>query len=142
MYKYKQLRDGVYVVSLDNHVNLIEALSDFCRAEKIEAGSVNGIAAQGEATFRFLDPAVKKYVDRTLSEQMEATCIIGNISVKDGAPYLHVHVTCSRSDYSCVGGHLLEARINGACELFVEKFAGVSNGRRFDPDTGLTLYDL
>ncbi len=81
-------------------------------------------------------------MDKTFAEQMEITNLTGNISAKDGEPYLHVHLTCSRRDYTCVGGHLLSARINGACELIVTDFGLTSLGRRADAETGLNLYDF
>ena len=83
-----------------------------------------------------------KYVDHSFDEQMEITNLTGNISQKDGKPYLHVHITASRSDYSCIGGHLLDARINGACELFVTAFPGTFAGRRPDAETGINLYEF
>ena len=140
MYKYCTCSENRFVLSLDNHVGIVEALTAFCNEKGIKAGLITGLGAVSEATFRFLDPAAKKYVDKTFSEQMEITNLTGNISVKDGAPYLHIHLTCGRRDYTCVGGHLLEARINGACELFVESFPDAEIGRYFDEETGLTLY--
>ena len=142
MYKYTEVASFKYAVSLDNHVEIMEALAAFCKEKEILAGSVSGIGAISEVTFRFLDPVTKKYVDKTFSEQMEITCLIGNISQKDGKPYLHVHVTAGRRDYTCVGGHLLSARVNGACELFVEDLFEASLGRRFDDETGLNLYEF
>ena len=142
MYKYTEVASFKYAVSLDNHVEIMEALAAFCKEKEILAGSVSGIGAISEATFRFLDPVTKKYVDKTFSEQMEITCLIGNISQKDGKPYLHLHLTASRRDYSCIGGHLLAARINGACELFVESYPGQYVGRRTDAETGLNMYDF
>ena len=142
MYKYTEVASFKYAVSLDNHVEIMEALAAFCKEKEILAGSVSGIGAISEATFRFLDPVTKKYVDKTFSEQMEITCLIGNISQKDDKPYLHVHVTAGRRDYTCVGGHLLSARVNGACELFVEDLFEASLGRRFDDETGLNLYEF
>ena len=152
MFKYKKVRrissalfedaNNRYIVSLDNHVELMEALAAFCKHLGIRCGQVRGIGAVCEATFRMYDPATKQYVDKTFSEQMEVTNITGNISQKDGEPYLHVHATCSREDYSCVGGHLLGARINGACELLVDSFGDTSVGRRFDEETGLNLYEF
>ena len=127
-------------MSLDNHTEISEALAAFCREKGILSGSVYGIGAVSEATFRFLNPATKAYVDRTFKEQMEITNLTGNISRKDGEPYLHLHITAGREDYSCIGGHLLSARINGACELFVESFPGVEIGRYADAETGLNLY--
>ena len=149
MYQCKKVRalqmrefNHRYVLSLDNHVSIVEALTAFCNEKNITAGTVSGIGAISSATFRFLDPATKQYVDKTFEEQMEITNLTGNLSVKDEKPYLHLHVTAGRRDYTCVGGHLLDARVNGACELVVDDFGMNSFGRRFDPETGLNLYDF
>ena len=139
MYEYKEAAPGKYFLSIRNHAGIMAALAAFCEEKNVESGIVGGLGAVSEATFRFLDPATKQYVDKTFSEQMEIASLVGNISRKDGKPYLHVHVTCGRRDYTCVGGHLLEATLNGACELFVETFP-VPVGRRPDAETGLNLY--
>ena len=151
MYQYTQVKEqpvlnagtkGVrrYILSLDNHVSILEALTAFCKEKSIFCGKVSGLGAINSATFRFLDPATKQYVDKTFEEQMEITNLTGNISNKDNQVYLHIHLTCSRRDYTCVGGHMLDARINGTCELFVEDYYLTSAGRRSDEETGLNLY--
>lgn len=142
MYKYKETSNGRYILSVDNHQEISEALAAFCREKDIRSGIVGGIAAISQATFRFLDTAIKQYVDKTFEEQMEITCLTGNISRKDGEVYLHLHVTASRRDYTCIGGHLLTARVNGACELYVEDYGMDGVDRKFDPETGLNLYDF
>lgn len=142
MYIFKQAEADKYVLSIDNHQEIMEALTSFCKSKNILAGNISGIGAISEATFRFLDPATKKYVDKTFEEQMEITNLTGNISAKEGEVYLHVHLTCSRRDYTCVGGHLLRARINGACELLVEAWPDTFLGRRPDAETGLNLYEF
>jgi predicted DNA-binding protein with PD1-like motif len=142
MYNYKETSDKRFILSVNNHEEISEALAAFCRQMDIRSGIVGGIAAISQATFRFLDPATKQYVDKTFDEQMEITCLTGNISRKDDEPYLHLHVTASRRDYTCIGGHLLTARVNGACELFIEDYGLEGIGRKFDPETGLNLYDF
>ncbi len=142
MYKYKQVRDNMFVLSLDNHVEVAAALKAFCEEKGILAGNIIGLGAVSEATFRFLDPNTLKYVDKTFTEQMEITNLTGNISQKDGKPYLHLHITASRRDYTCIGGHLLTAYINGACELYVEAFPDTFVGRYADPATGINLYQF
>ena len=142
MYQYQEVKDHAFVLSIDNHEEVAAALNAFCVEKGILAGYVTGLGAISEATFRFLDPATKKYVDKTFAEQMEITNLTGNISQKDGKPYLHLHITASRRDYSCIGGHLLQARINGACELYLEAFPGQYIGRVADPETGLNLYEF
>ena len=142
MYKYKETSDGRYILSVDNHEEIGMAVAAFCHEKDIRSGVVGGIAAISQATFRFLDPAIKQYVDKTFKEQMEITCLTGNISRKDGEVYLHLHVTASRRDYTCIGGHLLTAHVNGACELFIEDYGLDGVDRKFDPETGLNLYDF
>jgi len=140
MYTFKQDGDR-FVVSIDNHQELMEAVAAFCREQGIMAGEVSGIGAVSNATLRFLNPATKAYVDKTFNEQMEISSLAGNISEKDGNVYLHLHANLGRADYTVVGGHLLTATINGACEVFVRRF-GCKVGRHFDEETGLNLYTL
>ena len=141
MYTYKEVGGGRYVLSIDNHEEISAALAAFCEEKGIFAGTVYGIGAINKATFRYLNPETMRYVDKTFEEQMEITNLTGNISERDGKVWLHLHITASRSDYSCIGGHLLTAWISGACELVVEAF-DVPLSRRLDPDLGITLYDL
>lgn len=140
MYAFKQF-GSKYVLSIDNHQEISAALAAFCREKDIRCGAVYGLGAINKATFRFLDPATKKYVDKTFEEQMEIANLTGNISRSEGKPYLHVHACLGRADYTMIGGHLLRAVVRGACELFVRPMPGPV-GRRFDPETGLNLYEF
>lgn len=137
---YKFIQDGdKYIISIDNHQEIMSALAAFCQEQGILAGEVHGIGAVNKATLRFLNPVTKKYVDKTFEEQMEASSLVGNISEKDGKVYLNVHANFGRADYTVVGGHLLSATLNGACELVVTRFH-CKIDRQFDDETGLNLY--
>ena len=140
MYQFRQSGD-TYVVSIDNHEELVAALAQFCADQGILSGRVDGIGAVNSATLRFLDPATKQYVDKTFDEQMEIAALVGNVSEKDGKVYLHLHATLGRRDYTAVAGHLLCTRINGACEVFDTRHS-CPVGRRFDEETGLNLYQF
>ena len=110
MYQYRQSGD-TYVVSIDNHEEIVASLAQFCMEQGILSGRIDGIGAVNSATLRFLDPVTKKYVDRTFDEQMEIAALVGNISEKDGKVYLHLHATFGRRDYTAVAGHLLCSRV-------------------------------
>lgn len=141
MYTYRQL-DHRYILSLANGCDLTEALTAFCRDRHILAGTISGIGAIDSLTLRFFDPATKQYVDRTFTEQMEIANLTGNISTLDGTtPYLHLHATLGRRDYTALAGHLLTARLCGAGEFVVEDFRTAIR-RTFDPALGLNCYDL
>lgn len=140
MYEFKKAEDR-YFLSIDNHCEIVAALSAFCRKEHILAGEVYGIGAVSEAVLRFLNPATKKYVDMRFKEQMEMSNLTGNISEKDGEVYPHLHATFCKSDCSAIGGHLFSAQISGACELVVIPSA-IKLERKFSEETGLNMYDF
>lgn len=141
MYTYTQ--DGEqYLLSIDNHTEVVGAITAFCKERGIHCGLIEGLGAVNTATLRFLNPATKRYVDKTFDEQMECASFLGNISEKDGEVYLHIHATFGRSDYSVVGGHLLCATVNGAFELAITALPNAHALRRFDSETGLNLYEF
>ena len=140
MYTYRLYGD-TYVLSIDNRQSIVEALAAFCREAGVRCGEITGLGAVDSATLRFFDMSLGHYIDRTYDEQMEIANLTGNVSEKDGQVYLHLHITLGRKDYSALAGHLLDARICGACELFVRPLPGVV-GRRFSPEIGINLYEF
>lgn len=140
MYKYRQI-ENKYIVSIDNHTEIADALLSFCSETGIKSGSISGIGAIDSMTLRFFNPATKKYVDRQFDEQMEIASLLGNVSTLDGKTYLHLHIVAGRSDYSTLGGHLLSARLSGAGEFFVEDF-GENVERAYSEEIGLNIYKL
>ena len=140
MYKYRQI-ENKYIVSIDNHTEIADALLSFCSEMGIKSGSISGIGAIDSMTLRFFNPATKKYVDRQFNEQMEIASLLGNVSTLDGKTYLHLHIVAGRSDYSTLGGHLLSARLSGAGEFFVEDF-GENVERAYSEEIGLNIYKL
>ncbi len=64
----------------------------------------------------------------------------GNVSLKDGQTFPHLHVVLSRRDYSTVGGHLFTGTLVFAFEFEIIAFEGDPFTRTFDDDTGLFLW--
>jgi predicted DNA-binding protein with PD1-like motif len=140
VYSYKQF-DNTFVVSIATKEEIVSAINQFCNDVHVSAGEISGIGAINEVTLRMFNPDAKKYVDKTFHEQMEISNLIGNISTMDGKIYLHLHITLGRCDYSAIAGHLLSARINGACELVIRRFNGDLSRVR-DAELGLNIYDI
>ena len=116
-----------YIISLENHCEIVEAIATFCRDNNITAGIVGGIGAVNTATLRFFNPSTKKYIDKTFT-------LHGNID-------LHLHATFGREDYTALAGHLLTATLSGAGEIVIERI-DATLPRRFSPEIGLNIYDL
>ncbi|PWN71552.1 DNA-binding protein [Chryseobacterium phosphatilyticum] len=133
--------NSVYIVSINNHSNVVEALTDFIQNQRIYAGEVTGIGAVSEATLRFFNPIKKNYVDKTFNEQMEISNISGNVSEIAGKQTLHLHITLGREDYTALAGHLLEAKISGAGE-FIFYPLDTRMVKTKNEDIGINFYDF
>jgi uncharacterized protein len=66
---------------------------------------------------------------------------VGNISLKDGEPFVHAHAVLSDDEGKVRGGHLLGGTIFAA-EVHVTELLGETLARRLDNVTGLSLWDL
>lgn len=128
-------------LSVDSGAEVMEAFTEFIRERKITHGSIRGIGAVESATLRFFDPLSKNYQDHEFNEQMEIAHLEGNISTLDGKIYLHVHAVLGKSDCSVVAGHLLNAKIKGAGEFFIQGCSGKFE-RKFSEEIGLNIYDF
>ena len=128
-------------LSLDSGAEVMESFKKFAEERKMTHGSIRGIGAVESATLRFFDPISKTYVDHEFNEQMEIAHLEGNISTLDGKIYLHVHAVLGKSDCSTVAGHLMQAKIKGAGEFFIQNMSG-DFPRKFSEEIGLNLYDF
>jgi predicted DNA-binding protein with PD1-like motif len=73
---------------------------------------------------------------------LEITSLTGNVSIKDGKPLVHVHVTLADKKGNAFGGHLAEGTIVFACEVCIQVFQGEPLKRGFDKTTGLPLWEM
>jgi predicted DNA-binding protein with PD1-like motif len=133
--------DHIYIVSVSNHSNIVETLTNFVQDQNIQAGEVTGIGAVSEATLRFFNPSTKNYVDKAFKEQMEVTNISGNVSEIEGKLTLHLHITLGREDYTALAGHLLEAKVQGAAEFILYPL-NTRVIKRKDQEAGINFYDF
>lgn len=137
---YKKFGD-VIAVRVDRGEELVSSLRAVCEKEGIRCGSISGIGAADHAVVGLYRVAEKKYYSNTFDEEMEMVSLLGSVTEKDGAVYLHLHAGFAKADGSAIGGHLNEAVISGTGEIFIRAFSGPI-GRRTDSVTGLNLFDL
>jgi uncharacterized protein len=140
-YLYGMNETKRYAVSIKNHEEIVNVLTQFCKDKKIKGGQIIGIGAVKSATLRFFNPSTKQYVDKTFDEQMEIANLTGNISLMNGDVYLHLHATFGREDYTAIAGHLLKATLNGAGEFIVTNYS-LTLLRIKDSKIGLNVFDF
>ncbi len=85
------------------------------------------------------DTVNRVYKKRTFTGPMEITSLVGNISEKDGEPYLHFHINVCDEENRIWGGHLNECLISATGEITVTEIEG-SVEREMSEEIGLNLY--
>ncbi len=140
--QYKKF-GNVYALRVDRGEEVMSCLESLAEQEKITAGKIEGLGAADYMKAGLYDVTKQEFICREFNEPLEVTALIGNISVMDGKPYLHVHVTAADSSQHAFGGHLKELRIGGTAEIFVTRLDG-EIGRRGDDigNTGLNIFDF
>lgn len=138
--KYKRFGEDI-VARLEVGEEVIASLSDIAEREGVTFASVSGIGAADDIAVSVYDVKAKKYFDNEFREPMEITSLLGTVSEKDGAPYIHIHATAGRADGTVIGGHLKRAVISATCELVLHTVYG-RVPRFYDERTGLNLMEL
>ena len=130
----KYVKTGnVLAVRLDPGEEIIASVLKIAKDEDIRFAEISAIGAVGRAVFGLYDLEEQKYHSLTFVQPLELVSLNGNLSRKDGEPYLHLH--------AAFGGHLNEAVISATCEMFIKIF-DIDIGRRISEQTGLNIFDI
>ncbi len=128
------------MVRLDHGADIVKQVSDLLDEEKIDAAAFSAIGALTEAEIAYYDQTSHEYRAISIKEPVELVSCTGNVSIRDGRPYLHAHAALAFSDGKMVGGHLTSGRVFAA-EAFVQELLGEPLVREHDSTTGLYLWD-
>lgn len=114
---------SAYLFRVPEGEELLSYISRFARERGIRAGVVNAIGALKECTIGFYDQRKQEYEYMRIEEEVELVNLSGNISIKNGEPFVHAHVVLGKRDGSTYSGHLVEAKVFVA-EVFVVELVG------------------
>ena len=106
--------------------------------EKIATARVEAIGGVDKLRLAYFNRASKKYEEHDFAEFFEVTSLLGNITQKEGKPFLHVHGNFGRKDLSVVGGHVMTAEVFPIMEFVITPTKNRAL-RRFDEALGLNV---
>ena len=132
----------VFVGRLRYGSDLLEELTEVCFQHDIRLGRVEVLGAVRKARCGFYDQQAHEYRFHEFNQPLELLQLIGNISLKDGKPFVHAHITLADETGKAFGGHLAPGTIVFAGEYVMEEFEGKPLERRFDEETGLQLWEF
>jgi len=127
-------------VRLERGTDMLEELNAAAAKLGIEAGTVQAIGAVSELAIGYFDQTAKEYRTNSFPAAYEIGSGIGNVSFKDGAPFVHLHVVATGPDGACVGGHLMPGTKVFMIEAYLRKLGGTAPVREQDEDIGLAIW--
>lgn len=108
------------IIIIERGEKLADVLNRAVTEQKILGGLISGLGALKDVEMGYYELDKHDYIRKTFSEEdYELISLNGNISLRDGKPYCHVHASLGRSDFSVFGGHLFEATVAVTCEISI-----------------------
>jgi uncharacterized protein len=150
--KAKVIEDAdvvTYVVVCDPGDEAVSVLTQFARAERLEAAQITAVGAFERATVGWFERATVGWFDREardyrrilVDEQCELLSLVGDVAEGQDGPIVHVHAVLGLSDGTTRGGHLLEGRVFPTLEAIVTETPAELR-KIMRPDIGIALIDL
>ncbi len=128
-----------FLIKANCDSDLIEFLTSFAKNNGIDTASFNIIGAFKKANLGFYDQQTHEYEALQFAEPLEIASCIGNISTKNGGPFIHAHAVLADRHGNTKGGHLLGGKVFAA-EVHLTEFVGSTLKREKDAVTGLFLW--
>ena len=120
--------------------DLLDALTAVCVENHARLGWLSALGAVQKARIGYYDQDAREYRYRDLDRHLEIASLVGNVSLKDGEPMVHAHITLADDEGRAFGGHLARGTIVFACEFCIELLDGPGLCRAHDEQTGLPLW--
>ena len=129
-----------FLVRAEHNSDLIQFVTRLAEKKEIRVATFTAIGALKRAKLEFYDQEKHEYQEITLDSPHEIASCMGNISVKDGKPFVHAHAVLADKNGNTKAGHLLEGVVFAA-EINLSELKGAKLERKYDKVTGLSLWE-
>ena len=119
---------------------ILSGLKEFAVKYKITSAQITGIGDASSARFGWYDKSRKMFKVNELHTFGEITSLIGDITLYNGNPVVHVHANLGTEDGLVHGGHLLEGIVNPTLQLMVTVYP-VPLYKKMDEGSGILIID-
>lgn len=135
--QYQDTNRG-YLVVINKTEDVISTLTDFAKAKNISNGVFRGIGAVESLTCGYYNLSEKEYHFKKYEQMLEVVNMTGNVMLKDGEPFIHVHGVFTDETNNAFGGHIKEMTVGVTLEVYLETLDSNCDRQR-DEDIGLFL---
>lgn len=130
--------DNRYIIKIEKGEQVVSSLTQFAKEHAIQNAVFNGIGAVKGLTCGYYALDEKKYYFTEYDALIEVASLTGNIMLKEGEPFIHVHGVFTDDTNNAFGGHIQEMTVGVTLEVMMTVFA-TDLDRQLDEDIGLFL---
>jgi len=138
--KFRMEKSRAYM-TLAKGDNINRTFESFAEVKGVGCAWLNGIGALENPEIGYYSLKDKFYYRKIFKGEYELTSLMGNITLKEGKPFSHTHITFSDTEFRVFGGHLFNANITAAGE-FIMQFGSDEMNREMNAAIGLPLWCL
>ncbi len=133
--------DTAFVIRIDKGGDVVKSITEFCNNEGIQNAYFTGIGAVDVLKCGYYNLEEKKYYFTDYNEPLEVVSLTGNVMLKEGVPFVHVHGVFTDTQNKAFGGHIVEMRVHVVLEVMLTPLSSKIE-RHMDGCIGLALMSL
>jgi hypothetical protein len=129
------------ILRIDRGEDVVETITKFCVKEGIVNAYFSGIGAVETLTCGYYNLDEKQYHFKDYAEPLEVVSLSGNVILRDGKPFVHVHGVFTDTENRVFGGHIVEMKVHVVLEVMLTPLQSALE-RHMDDCIGLALMRL
>ncbi len=130
--------DTTYILKIEKGEEFISTLGAFCAQEGIRTAHFSGIGAAKDISCGYYALDEKRYYFTHYPELVEVVSLTGNVALKEGKPFVHVHGIFTGTDNQAFGGHIEHMTSGIVLEIVLHALPAAVE-REYDAEIGLFL---
>ena len=130
-----------FLCGLKHDSELARSIVNFARGKRIKMAVFIVVGAVKQARLAYYDQTNHEYQKIELDQPLEIANCFGNLSLKDGKLFSHIHAVLADKAGKTYAGHLIRATVFAA-ELHLQELLGKKLEREYDQTTGLALLEF
>jgi len=129
----------VFLLRVPEGEDLVSFVNGFAEGRGINTAIVKGIGSLRNPVLGYYSEEIRNYKRIELMGMFELVSLLGNVSLRDGRPFAHLHATLGNANGDAFGGHLIRGEVFVA-EIYIQELLGKPLVRK-DRGKNLSLWD-
>ena len=130
----------LFVGRLPTGSDLTDELERFATEQDIRAAWVSAVGAVSRSAYAYYNQTTLQYKEMMSPRHHEMAGFVGNLSMRDGKPFLHAHASFADINGEPITGHLLKGCTVWMVEVEIRELTGIELVRELDERIGLAVW--